>query len=174
MRCYPKNDITFDALVGRLTTFELDNFDNYNLGSQIMESNFKAKINIGNKGGSSKGKQSDSEEEEEKFDDDIEAIEALLARRLLKGKGKYEGKITLICFSCEEVGHIIARCPNKEGKDDKKSSKFKRRKISKATKNTKIKVRNLAILLKILTVIMKMKWCILLLRMNQMMRIMKI
>lgn len=33
MRCDPKNDMTLDALVGRLTTFELDNFDNYHPGS---------------------------------------------------------------------------------------------------------------------------------------------
>ena len=29
MRCDPNNNITLDALVGRLTTFELDNYDNY-------------------------------------------------------------------------------------------------------------------------------------------------
>lgn len=28
MRCDPNNNIAFDVLVGRLTTFELDNFDN--------------------------------------------------------------------------------------------------------------------------------------------------
>ena len=29
MRCDPNNKINLDALVGRLTTFELDNYDNY-------------------------------------------------------------------------------------------------------------------------------------------------
>ena len=29
MRCDPNMKLTFDALVGRLTTFELDNYDNY-------------------------------------------------------------------------------------------------------------------------------------------------
>ena len=42
----------------------------------------------------------------------FEAIEALLARRYPKGKGKYKVKIPLIYFSCEEVGHTVERCPN--------------------------------------------------------------
>ena len=29
MRCDPNNKLTLDALVGRLTSFELDNYDNY-------------------------------------------------------------------------------------------------------------------------------------------------
>ena len=29
MRCDPNNNITLGALVGRLTSFELDNYDNY-------------------------------------------------------------------------------------------------------------------------------------------------
>ena len=44
MRCNLKNDITLDALVGRLTAFELDNFDNYAPNpSSNFESIFKAK-----------------------------------------------------------------------------------------------------------------------------------
>ena len=56
MRCDPKNDITLDALVRRLTTFELDNFDNYLPGSHNIESTFKAKLTLGKNGGNSKGK----------------------------------------------------------------------------------------------------------------------
>ena len=56
MRRDPKNDITLDTLVGRLTTFELDNFDNYLPGSRNIESTFKAKLTLGRKGGNSKGK----------------------------------------------------------------------------------------------------------------------
>ena len=64
MRCDPKNDITFDALVGRLTTFELDNFDNYLPGSRNIKSTLKAKLTLGRKGGNSKGKYFDSKGEE--------------------------------------------------------------------------------------------------------------
>lgn len=56
MRCDPKNDINLDALVGRLTNFELDNFDNYLPSTHIIESTFKAKLSFGRKGGNSKGK----------------------------------------------------------------------------------------------------------------------
>ena len=44
MRCDPNNKINLDALVGRLTTFELDNYDNYNLSSRNLESSFEAKV----------------------------------------------------------------------------------------------------------------------------------
>lgn len=29
LRCTPSNDLTLDSLIGRLTTFEVSNFDNY-------------------------------------------------------------------------------------------------------------------------------------------------
>ena len=56
-----------------------------------------------------------------------------------RSKGKYKGKIPLIYFSCEEIGHIATRCPNKESKDEKKSHKQKRKKEFKGHKNYKVK-----------------------------------
>ena len=56
MICDPKSDITLDALVGRLTNFELDNFDNYLLGSRNVKSTFKEKLTLGKRGGKSKRK----------------------------------------------------------------------------------------------------------------------
>ena len=44
MSCDPKNDITLDTLVGRLTSFELDNLDNYVPNSDSIESLFQAKL----------------------------------------------------------------------------------------------------------------------------------
>ena len=119
MRCDPNNKITLDALVGRLTTFELDNYDNYTPSSSNLEPAFEANLSLNKKDTKPIKKQSKSEEED-KSDSDLEAIEALLVRRYLKGKGKYKGKIPLIYFSCEEVGHIFARCPNREDKDENK------------------------------------------------------
>ena len=58
----------------------------------------------------------------ESSDSDLEVVEALLARKYSKVRGKYKGKVPLIYFSCEEVGQIDARCPNKEHKDEKKKS----------------------------------------------------
>ena len=40
----------------------------------------------------------------------IEKLEALLARIFHRGKGKFKGKLLIICFNCNEVGHIAIRC----------------------------------------------------------------
>ena len=59
---------------------------------------------------------SDSDTNEE----DFEQLEALLARRFHRGKGKFKGKLPIICFNCNEVVHIATRCPKKrnyEGND---------------------------------------------------------
>ena len=49
-RCEENHDITLDSIVGRLTTFELDNFDNYVPSSKSFESAFEAKISFKEKG----------------------------------------------------------------------------------------------------------------------------
>ena len=113
MICDPNSNITLDAPVGRLTTFELDNYDNYAPSSKGIESTFEAKISLKKKGKKSKVNQLESEEEEESLENDLEVVEALLARKYSKGRGKYKGKVPLIYFSCEEVGYTIARFPNK-------------------------------------------------------------
>ena len=83
--------------MGRLTTFELDNFDNYAPNSSNLKSTFQAKLSLKKKAANSKRKRSDSEDEDN-FDDDLEVIESLLARRFPKGKAKYKCKIALIFF----------------------------------------------------------------------------
>ena len=120
--------------MGRLTTFELDNFDNYAPTSSNFESTFKAKLTLGRKEGNSKGKQIYSEEEDD-ADENLEIIEALLAKRVSKGKGKFKGKIPWIFFSCEEVDHIVVRFPNKEDKDEKINNRFKFKKDFKNYKD---------------------------------------
>ncbi|GLJ31034.1 hypothetical protein SUGI_0620880 [Cryptomeria japonica] len=54
-------------------------------------------------------------EEQEK-----DEIEALLAKILPRGKGKYKGKLPLKCFSCNKIGYIPSRCPdnNRDKKDN--------------------------------------------------------
>jgi hypothetical protein len=123
--------------VGRLTSFELDNFDNYVPSSSNIESSFNAKLSLGKKG---KKKIKQEESEDESSEEDLEIVEAYLARKFRKGKGKYKGKIPLIFFSCDEVGHIATRCPNKdddEEKEDKKPNKYKEKKDFKYFKNKK-------------------------------------
>ena len=124
-----------DALVGRLTTFELDNFDNYVPTSKNIEPTFEAKLSLKEKGKKIKENQLDSEEEiEESSDSDLEVVEALLAKKYSRSRGKYKDKVPLIYFSCEEIGNIATRCPNKDSKDEKKSHKYKGKKDSKSHK----------------------------------------
>ena len=49
MRCDANNKISLEALVGRLTTFELDNYDNYVPSSKGIESSFEPKLSLKNK-----------------------------------------------------------------------------------------------------------------------------
>ena len=91
---------TLEGLVGRLTTFELSNFDNYK--PEIIESSFKAKLLLKDSNEKKYRKKrrikyvsSDSETNEE----DINQLEALLARRFHRGKGKFKGKLPIIYFN---------------------------------------------------------------------------
>ena len=119
-----------------MTTFELDNFDNYVPASKNIESAFEAKLSLKEKGKKKKESQSESEDEsDQNSDSDLEVIEALLARKYSRGKGKYRGKVPLIYFSCEEIGHIAARCPIKQNKDEKKDNKWNGKKDFKSFKN---------------------------------------
>ena len=46
MRCDPNNQINLDSLVGKLTAFELDNYDNYVPSSKRIEFAFEAKVSL--------------------------------------------------------------------------------------------------------------------------------
>ena len=60
-------------------------------------------------------------------DYELDELEALIARRLPRGKGNYKGKLPIIFFSCNKVFHIIARSPNREDTDEKRERKYKGR-----------------------------------------------
>ena len=74
------------------------------LSLAISSLHLKPRYHSRRKPKSLKNKQSKSEEEGNS-NNDLEAIEALLARRYPKGKGKYKGKIPLIYFSCQVWTH---------------------------------------------------------------------
>ena len=61
MKCDPNKKLTLDALVGRLTTFELDNIDNYVPSSKVIESSFKDNLSLKEKGKNEKSSQSRNE-----------------------------------------------------------------------------------------------------------------
>ena len=97
MRCDPNSNKTLDSLVGRLTAFELDNYDNYVPSSKDIESTFEAKLSLKEKSKKSKDNQSKSEEEtKESSDSDLEIVEVLLTNKYFKGRGKYKEKVALI------------------------------------------------------------------------------
>ena len=76
--------------MGRLTAFELDNYDNYVPASKNIESTFEAKRTVKEKCKKIKDIQLESEEElEEIFDSVHEVVKALLARKYSRGRGKY-------------------------------------------------------------------------------------
>ena len=71
----------------------------------------------------------------------LKLLKALLVRKYSRGRGKYKGKATLIYFSCEEIGHIVARCPKKKNKDEKKGHKWYGKKDLKNHKSFKEKCK---------------------------------
>ena len=125
LRCVPRNTLTFEGIIGRLTAFELSNFDNYKLNN--FESSFKAKmivkyikkVQTKEKNGKGKHVSSDISTDE----DDLDQLEALLSTRFYRGKGKLKGNFPIICFNCNEVGHIATRCTQK--KNHEEGSKYK-------------------------------------------------
>ena len=124
LRCIPENDLPLEGLVGRLTSFEISNYDNYKPDN--VESTFRANslLKYFDEKKQKKKKRkikrafSDSDIDEEY----VEQIEALLARRFYRGKEKFKGKLPIIYFNCNEIGHIVARCPKK--KNYKGSDKY--------------------------------------------------
>ena len=96
-----RNDLKLDGLVGQLTTFELRNYDN---NMVTMGNSLKSSLTIKN----SKKEKKIKEESEFKIEDDLDEIEALLARKLSSGKGKF----SLIYFEYNKIDHFVARCCN--------------------------------------------------------------
>ena len=115
LRYIPGNNLTLEVLVGRLTAFKLSNYNNYK--SESLEYSFKAKFLLKDSYEKKKKKKrkikyvsSDSNIDEE----DVEQLEALLARRFHREKGKFKVKLPIICFNLNEVGHIAPRCLEKK------------------------------------------------------------
>jgi hypothetical protein len=49
---------------------------------------------------------------------------AIFVRRQNKGTdGRYRGKIPLICFNCDGIGHFANKCPHKKKRNDEDDSK---------------------------------------------------
>lgn len=121
--------VSLDATINKIHSFELSNFDNSGSSVNKVESTFNSfhitksndyndRLNKYSKGSSSGISERfwKTMEEAHKLYEEIkkqEEFEALLARRLPTGKGKYKGKLPLKCFNCDKIGHIASKCPEK-------------------------------------------------------------
>ena len=91
------NDPTLDGLVGHLIAFKLSNYDNSVLK---IENGFKLSLN-------SKKEKTIKDESYSNLAEEMDEIEALLARRLPRGKRKFKGKLPLIYFKCNKDFHFF-------------------------------------------------------------------
>ena len=69
--------------------------------------------------------------ESDSSNDEIDELEALIVKRFGRGRGKYKGKLPIICFRCNNVNHIATRCPNREDKDETREINYKGRRDEK-------------------------------------------
>ena len=74
-------------------------------------------------------------------DENIEEFEALLSKRFHRGKGKYKGKMPIICFNCHEVGHIVVRFLEKKNRDEGVETNTRAKEMM-TTRATRTKVRS--------------------------------
>jgi hypothetical protein len=107
--------ISMDDLHGIFTTYEMrteqENLD-------VKEASFKA---------SKRSKKKKKEQEEYRRSSDVskgyEEV-ANFVKRLNKGtNGRYIGKLPLICFNCDGIGHFSNKCPHKKKRNDEGYSK---------------------------------------------------
>ncbi|GLJ28203.1 hypothetical protein SUGI_0553970 [Cryptomeria japonica] len=137
LRSVPNMSVSLDATISKLHAFELSNFDNIGSSVNKVESPFSSfhlnefedyndrmyKYAEGNHIGASERFRKNMEEVHKLYEEirKQEEFEALLAKRLPRGKGKYKGKLPLKCFNCDKIGHMDSNCPDKD--DEKKEYK---------------------------------------------------
>ncbi|MGI4458301.1 zinc finger CCHC domain-containing protein, partial [Klebsiella pneumoniae] len=130
LRSVPNMPVSLDATIGKLHAFELSNFDNSGSLVNKVESAFssfhldeseyyndrKYKYFEGDHSGASERFCKNMEEVPKLYEEirKQEEFEALLAKRLPRGKGKYKGKLPLKCFNCDKIGHMASNCPDKD------------------------------------------------------------
>jgi hypothetical protein len=86
----------------------------------IKEVAFKASKRLKQK----KKKQEEYSNNSDVSEDDEEV--ANFIKRLNKGTdGRYRGKLPLICFNCDCIGHFVNKCPHKKKRNDEGYSKGK-------------------------------------------------
>jgi hypothetical protein len=129
------NSISIDELHGIFTTYEMrtkqENLD-------VKKAAFKA---------SKISKQKKKEQEEYSSSNDVSEDDEEVAnfvKRLNKGtNGRYKGKLPLICFNCDGIGHFANKCPHKKKRNDEGYSKGRQTYKGKRTTNKVFKKKRL-------------------------------
>jgi hypothetical protein len=124
--------ISMDKLHGIFTTYETRTEHE---NPDIKEAAFKAS-NRSKKKGKQKEHSNNSD-----FSKDDEKEVANFVRRLNKGTNdRYKGKIPLICFNCDGIGHFANKCPHKKNnRNDEDYLNNKQTYKDKRTKNKDFK-----------------------------------
>jgi hypothetical protein len=111
------NSISMDELHGIFTTYEMRTEQE---NPDVKEAAFKA---------SKRSKKKKKEQEEYSSNSDVSEDDEEVAnfvKRLNKGTdGRYRGKLPLICFNCDGIGHFANKCPHKKKRNDEGYSKGK-------------------------------------------------
>jgi hypothetical protein len=111
------NSISMDELHGIFTAYEMRTEQE---NPYVKEAAFKS---------SKRSKQKKKEQEDYRNNSDISEDDEEVANfveRLNKGtNGRYRGKLPLICFNCDSIGHFANKCPHKKKRNDEGYSKGK-------------------------------------------------
>jgi hypothetical protein len=111
------NSISMEKLHGIFIAYEMRT-DQEN--PDVKEAAFKA---------SKRSKKKKKEQEEYRSNSDTSKDDEEVAnfvKRLNKGtNGRYRGKLPLICFNCDGIGHFCNKCPHKKKRNDEGYSKGK-------------------------------------------------
>jgi hypothetical protein len=106
-----------DELHGIFTTYEMRTEQE---NPDVKEEAFKA---------SKRSKKKEKKQEEHSSNNDVSEDDEEVAnfvKRLNKGTdGRYRGKLPLICFNCDGIGHFANKCPHKKKRNDEGYSKAK-------------------------------------------------
>jgi hypothetical protein len=105
------NSISMDELHGIFTAYEMRTEQE---NPDIKEATFKASKRSKKKG---KKKEKEHSNNSDVSEDDEEVTN--FVRRLNKGTNdRYRGKLPLICFNCDGIGHFSNKCPHKKKRND--------------------------------------------------------
>jgi hypothetical protein len=127
------DSISMDELHGIFTAYEMRTEQE---NPDIKEASFKASKRSKQKG---KKKEKEHSRSSDISKDDEEV--ANFVRRLNKGtNGRYKGKLPLICFNCDGIGHFCNKFPhNKKKRNDEDYSNRKQTYKGKITKKKAFK-----------------------------------